>query len=204
MDSRRGQEQNVEGAGVETPDRQVIDELDVLSSVPKLGGTFGRVIGWFDTLFAWLATLALVGIAGTVILQIVGRLALPFAISWTEELSRYLFIYMVALAAGLVIRHQRNVSVELFHHWLGPRGRAGYQVLICLLVGSFAAISIPYAWVYAENGAWQTSPTLRVPMIYVFFSTVVLFSVVVFYSVIGFIEGVVAMRHPSVTDRETS
>lgn len=205
MVSRRHNGSDRLETAVDTPDKQVIEELDVLASVPRLGGLPGRVVGWFDSLFACLATLALVGIAGTVLLQIAGRLALPFSISWTEELSRYLFIYMVALSAGLVIRHQRNVNVELFHRQLGPRSRAGYQALMCLLMGGFAAITLPYAWLYAENGVWQTSPTLHVPMIYIFFSTVVLFALVVFYSVIGFIEGVVAMlRVPSRVDEETS
>ncbi|EPC00268.1 hypothetical protein L861_07165 [Litchfieldella anticariensis FP35 = DSM 16096] len=172
---------------------QVVEGLEAMSTVPKLGGVIGRVIGWIDTLFTWLATLALVGIAGAVLLQIAGRLFLPFSPAWTEELSRYLFIYMVALSAGVVIRKNRHVNVELFHHWLGLRGRAGFQVLVSLLVGGFAFIVLPYAWQYAQIGAWQTSPTLKVPMLYIFLSTVVLFALVLLYSAIGFIEGLVAL-----------
>lgn len=173
-------------------EQQVVEGLEAMSTVPKLGGPVGRVIGWLDTLFTWLATLALVGIAAAVLLQIAGRLFLPFSPAWTEELSRYLFIYMVALSAGVVIRKNRHVNVELFHHWLGPRARAGYQALVCLLVGGFAFMVLPYAWQYAQNGVWQTSPTLKVSMLYIFFSTVVLFALVLVYSAIGFIEGLVA------------
>ncbi|GGY02764.1 membrane protein [Litchfieldella qijiaojingensis] len=178
-------------------ERQVAENLDALSSVPRLGGWIGRAIGWLDTLFTWLANLALLGIAAAVLLQISGRLFLPFSPAWTEELSRYLFIYMVALSAGVVIRQHRHVNVELFHHWLGPRARAGYQALVCLLVGAFAFIVLPYAWQYAENGVWQTSPTLKVSMLYIFFSTVVLFALVLLYSAIGFIEGLLALWRPA-------
>ncbi|WP_163558976.1 TRAP transporter small permease [Halomonas sp. NO4] len=174
-------------------ERRVVDDLDALSKVPKLPGRVGWLIGWSDRLFTALATLALLGIAATVMLQIAGRLFLPFSPAWTEELSRYLFIYMVALSSGAVIHRHRHVSVELFQHWLGPRGRALYQVLVCLVVGAFALIVLPYAWAYAENGAWQTSPTLKVPMLYIFFSTVVLFALVLVYSVIGVVEGLVAL-----------
>lgn len=173
---------------------QVVDELDTLSKVPKLSGKAGHLITWSDRLFTTLATLALLGMAAAVLLQIAGRLFLPFSPAWTEELSRYLFIYMVALSSGAVIHRNRHVNVELFHHWLGPRGRALYQALLCLLVGGFAVIVLPYAWVYAQNGAWQTSPTLKVPMLYIFFSTVVLFALVLLYSAIGVIEGLVALR----------
>ncbi|MGM0782859.1 MAG: TRAP transporter small permease [Pseudomonadota bacterium] len=186
-------------------ERQVIEELDTLSKVPKLGGLPGRLIGWADRLFIGLAVLALLGIAAAVLLQIAGRLFLPFSPAWTEELSRYLFIYMVALSSGAVIHRNRHVNVELFHHWLGPRGRALYQALVCLLVGAFAAIVLPYAWVYAENGGWQTSPTLKVSMLYIFFSTVVLFALVLVYSAIGFVEGLAALWcKPPSADREPS
>ncbi|MGY6567018.1 MAG: TRAP transporter small permease [Halomonadaceae bacterium] len=183
--------------------QEVVASLEALSAVPGFRGLLGRVIGWMDRLFMLLANLALIGIAATVLLQISGRLFLPFALSWTEELSRYLFIYMVALAAGVAIRRHRHVNVELFHHLLGLRARAAYQALICLLIGGFALMVLPAAWQFAQNGAWQTSPTLRVPMLYIFFSTVVLFALVLFYSVIGFCEGVLAAWRPSVEgDRE--
>ncbi|WP_043531538.1 TRAP transporter small permease [Litchfieldella xinjiangensis] len=173
--------------------------LDAMAEVPKLKGAVGRVIGWIDTLFLVLANLALVAIAGTVLLQISGRLFLPYSPAWTEELSRYLFIYMVALSSGVALRRNRHVNVELYHHRLGLRARAGYQALISLMIGAFAGVVLPYAWLYAQNGAWQTSPTLKVPMLYIFFSTVVLYALVLFYSVVGVIEGLMAMqRKPEV------
>ncbi|MGR2740507.1 TRAP transporter small permease [Billgrantia sp. Q4P2] len=186
------------------PDGQeVMASLDALSAVPRLQGPLGRVIGWVDTLFVLLANLALIGIAATVLLQISGRLFLPFTLSWTEELSRYLFIYMVALAAGVAIRRHRHVNVELFHHLLGLRARGAYQALICLLIGGFALMALPAAWQFAQNGAWQTSPTLRVPMLYIFFSTVLLYALVLFYSAIGLVEGLAAAwRTPVDSDRE--
>lgn len=174
-------------------EQEALDQLDPLASVPTFQGGVGRLIGWVDTLFTVLAVLALLAIAGTVLLQISARLFLPFSVSWTEELSRYLFIYMVALSVGVVQRRHRNVSVELFHHHLGPHARAAYQALICLLIAGFAGVVLPYAWQYAQNGAWQTSPTLKVPMLYIFFSTVVMFALLLVYGAIGFLEGLVAI-----------
>lgn len=189
---------------MDASEHRIVEELDAPPTVPRLTGVAGRVIGWLDTLLITLATLALVGIAATVLLQIAGRVVLPSSPPWTEELSRYLFLYMVALSSGVVIRRHRNVNVELFHHWMGPRARAGYQALIGLLTGVFALIVLPYAWQYAANGAWQTSPTLKVPMLYIFFSTVVLFALVLLYSALGLVEGLLAVRRsPSQADTET-
>ncbi|MDN3525247.1 TRAP transporter small permease [Halomonas sabkhae] len=184
-------------------EQEVLEQLDPLASVPTFQGALGRLIGVIDTLFTVLAVTALVAIAGTVLLQISARLFLPFSVSWTEELSRYLFIYMVAMSSGVVLRQHRNVSVELFQHTLGLRFRAALHSLICLLIAGFALIVLPYAWQYAMNGAWQTSPTLKIPMLYIFFSTVVMFALLLFYGAIGFLEGFVAIfRSPERPDSE--
>ena len=185
-------------------EQEALESLDSMSAVPKLQGPIGRLIGWVDACFLTLAVLALVAIAATVLLQVCSRLFLPFSIAWTEELSRYLFIYMVALSAGVVMRQHRNISVELFHHMLGPRMKAAFQALICLMIGVFAFLVLPYAWQYAQNGTWQTSPTLRVPMLYIFFSTVVTFALLLVYSVLGCLEGIIAMCRPSVPREQES
>ncbi len=177
-----------------TPGRHSPDDATKAApAVPRLMGPVGRLVDWIERLFTVLAVLALLGLATAVLVQIGSRLFLPFSASWTEELSRYLFIYMVAFAAGVVLRHNRNVSVELVPHWLGPRGLGAYQVFVCTLTGGFALVVLPYAWQFARNGAWQTSPTLGMPMFYVFLATVVLFSLVLLHSVVGAIEGMLAM-----------
>lgn len=186
-----------------TLEEEALESLDSMSAVPKLQGPIGRMIGWVDTCFLTLAVVALVAIAATVLLQISSRLFLPFSIAWTEELSRYLFVYMVALSVGVVLRRNRNISVELFHHLLAPRMQAAFQVLICMLIGLFAFLVLPYAWQYAQNGAWQTSPTLQVPMLYIFFSTVVTFALLLVYSVLGCLEGIIAMCRSSASLQES-
>lgn len=176
-----------------TIEQEAIESLDTLAAVPGFQGIVGRMIGWFDTLFTGLAVMALVAIAATVLLQIAARLFLPFSPVWTEELSRYLFIYMVALAVGTVLRKNRNISVELFHHRLGVRARAAYQALICLTIAAFAWVVLPHAWQFSQNGAWQIAPTLKIPMLYIFFATVAMFGLLLIYAIIGFLEGAIAM-----------
>ncbi|MCI0510882.1 TRAP-type C4-dicarboxylate transport system permease small subunit [Chromohalobacter marismortui] len=181
------------------------DPLHDIAEIPPLGGVFGRLVKGLDRLFALLASLALLGIAAVVILQIVARVALPFAPAWTEELSRYLFIYLVALSSGLVLRRNRHVNVELFQHLLSRRGQLMYRALCCLAVGLFAAGMVPYAMQYAQIGAFQTSPTLKIPMNYIFFSTVTLFGLSALYAAIGLTEACVALtRDATHHSRETS
>jgi TRAP-type C4-dicarboxylate transport system permease small subunit len=147
-----------------------------------------------DRLFALLAIITLLAIAAVVMLQVVSRFTLPSSPVWTEELSRYLFIYLIVLSSGLVIRQNRHVRLELFQHALSPRYQAVYQALCHLLTGAFAAYILPYAWTYAMIGRWQTSPALEVPMVWIFLSMVVFFALTVVYSTLGAISAFSDLR----------
>lgn len=178
----------------ETDIHQDIQEnLEILTRVPRLGGPIGRLAGALDRVLLTLAVIALVGLSLTVLLQVASRLFLPITLSWTEELTRYLFIYMVAMGAGVVQHRHRHVNVELYHGWLGFRGRAAYLALISAITFAFTLMVLPNAWQFAQIGAFQTSPTLRIPMLYIFFSSVVLFGTLLLYSLIGLAEGIIAM-----------
>ncbi|RKR04359.1 TRAP-type C4-dicarboxylate transport system permease small subunit [Kushneria sinocarnis] len=172
------------------------------AQVPALGGLAGRLMRGLDRLLALLSALSLLGIVVVVVPQIVSRLMLPITLSWTEELSRYLFIWMVALSAGLILRRRRHITLELFQHRLGRRGRALHQGVVCLVLGGFSLIALSPAWRFAGVGAFQTSPTLGIPMIWIFVSMTMLLALVLFYSVIGLLEAVLAMRGPRRTNRE--
>lgn len=177
----------------DTPQTDVQESLEILNRVPRLGGPLGYLADVLDRILLALAVIALIGLSLTVLLQVASRLFLPITIAWTEEITRYLFIYMVSLGAGVVLHRHRNVNVELFHGWLGYRGRAAYLALISLITVGFTLMVLPNAWKFAQIGAFQTSPTLRVPMIYVFFSSVLLFGSLLFYGLICALEGIIAL-----------
>ncbi|MDH4574251.1 TRAP transporter small permease [Salinicola acroporae] len=173
--------------------QEIQENLETLTRVPRLGGPIGRLANALDRVLLTLAVIALVGLSLTVLLQVASRLFLPITLSWTEELTRYLFIYMVAMGAGVVQHRHRHVNVELFHGRLGFRGRAAYLALVSAITCAFTLVVLPNAWQFAQIGAFQTSPTLRIPMLYIFFSSVVLFATLLLYSLIGLAEGIIAM-----------
>lgn len=135
-----------------------------------------------DRVFAVLAISALLGIIAVVLLQVISRFLLPSSPIWTEELSRYLFIYLIVLSSGLVISQNRHVRLELFQAALNPILTKVYHIFCHVLAGSFALYILPYAIKYAQIGRWQTSPALEVPMYWAFLSVSFFFALTAFYS----------------------
>ena len=166
----------------------------------RIARLLDAAIELFDRVFAALAVGAFIAIIAVVLLQVVSRYALPQSPPWTEEASRYLFVYLVVLPSGLVIARNRHVRLELFHERLSPRWTAAYHVTVHVLVGTFAAYALPFSWQYASIGQMQTSPALGLPMVYVFASTVLFFALVVLYSIVGSVRAITALRSEALGD----
>ncbi len=59
------------------------------------------------------ASVALIAMVATVSLQVVGRAGLAHPPIWTEELSRWLFVWMILLGLPEVERKQAHLQVDL-------------------------------------------------------------------------------------------
>ncbi|MEM1124879.1 MAG: TRAP transporter small permease subunit, partial [Bacteroidota bacterium] len=60
------------------------------------------------------------GLIGSVLLQIFARFFLTNTPAWTEEASRLFFIYAMAFAAGLALKSDEYVALDLFFEKLSP------------------------------------------------------------------------------------
>jgi TRAP-type C4-dicarboxylate transport system permease small subunit len=151
----------------------------------KLERAIKLILHITDRLFALLSVLALLAIVAVVILQVFSRFLLPSSPIWTEELSRYLFIYLIVMGSGLVISKNQHVRLELFQSALNATWTKVYQLFCHLLAGGFSIYILPYAYKYAQVGRWQTSPALEVPMYWAFLSVSFFFALTAFYSLMS-------------------
>ncbi len=61
--------------------------------------------------------------------QVIMRYVVGRSLSWSEELSRYLFIFFVYAGISYGVRMKRHVRVEAFTLWLPERTQAWIRVL---------------------------------------------------------------------------
>ena len=122
-----------------------------------------------------LGTLAATaGFAACVLLQIVARLALPAAPSWTEEAARLCFVWAVGCAGGLALRDRAYVAFDVVYRRLPARWRrpssAAIDAATALLFGLFTVAAARFTWM----GLAERAPTLRFPMAVAFAGVLVL------------------------------
>lgn len=123
----------------------------------------------------WGCVLSLASMVAVVALQVIVRLIPGMgAPSWTEELSRILFIYSVAFGAGLGIRGNAFVKLDLIEEYCSKRTYRILQLVIHSCVGVFSLLLVWYAWRFAGGAGRETSPVLGINMTLVFTSMVLM------------------------------
>jgi len=121
----------------------------------------------------------------TVLIQIFTRY-LPLGISfiWTEEMTRFLFIYSVAFSAPLAMKKREYVNVDLILNVLPEYVRQIFDIFIDLLSCVLFTIVFFQAIKFAKLGIGQTSPAMRIPA-YIGFSSIMLLAIFVLYYGLG-------------------
>ena len=122
-------------------------------------------------LLSCLAVVGMIGYIGAVVIQVFSRTFLPSVPSWTEEAARYLFIYSVAIGAGIVAMKDEYARVDILTAKLPAGFKKCYEILVCLILIVFdvylAYYSIP-KFVFLRFR--MVSTAMQLPMQWINFS----------------------------------
>jgi TRAP-type C4-dicarboxylate transport system permease small subunit len=111
-------------------------------------------------------TLAILSIL--VILQVIYRYALGSPLTWTEEIARYLQIWMIMLGSALVMRKGGHLAIDLVTASLPKKVKRVTDLISQIAVIFFFSIVFYYGIFLAVNAARQTSPATKIPMSFVY------------------------------------
>lgn len=119
-------------------------------------------------LLTWAMSLAVVILIVPVSLQIFSRFTdlIPRYI-WTEEMSRFFFIWMVMLGAMVAVRERLHFDVDLWTE-LTPRQDAALRIVSNVFVLAFSGVMIWWGIEFTQFGWNQTSELADLPMWLIF------------------------------------
>jgi len=110
------------------------------------------VIRRLTRLVEWMLTALSILIFVVVFLQVLFRYLLRQPLFWSEELPRYLLIWMCFLAAAVAQKHDAHINITLC---LAPLSTRARQVLKILT----DAVILVFFWVLIYSGSLVTSIT---------------------------------------------
>jgi TRAP-type C4-dicarboxylate transport system permease small subunit len=124
----------------------------------------------FDVIEQGLGVLFLLVMFVSVLIQIFFRYVLQSPLTWTEEASRYSFIWTVLLGAAFAVRRKEHVVMEV----LVKRFPATLQRYISLVLNVIIFISLiyllPVSWKFFYFMKNVSAPTMNISWGFLFFS----------------------------------
>ncbi|MFW6077222.1 MAG: TRAP transporter small permease [Hyphomicrobiales bacterium] len=115
-------------------------------------------VGWDDSLVLivfWV-------LAGVVFLQFFTRYILNDSYTWTEEIARYLLIWVTFFGLFMVVRKQSNVAVEIFYRWLPLTLRRVLSTVVDVIAVMFYAAAT-YLCILLALRTQQSMTSIDVP-----------------------------------------
>lgn len=134
----------------------------------------------YNKFMSYLGLICLGGFIVSVLIRVISRTFLPKTPSWTEELARYLFIYMVAFGASVAVHKKEFVAVDLIIDFLPKIIRKLIELVInivLLLFVTFVLLKSVLGFAILEYR--MVSTAMQVPMQYIYFSMIILFGLLI-------------------------
>lgn len=102
-------------------------------------------------------------------IQVFSRYILGMSLSWSEEITRYLFIWSAFLSVSLCTRKCISIKIDQFIQLFPKRGKSLWKALNLTVEFVFFVYLIPYSFIYLKNTieSGQVSPACGIPMYYV-------------------------------------
>jgi len=124
------------------------------------------------------SVLSFIGMMVCVVIQVCSRFLMDNAPSWTEELSRFFFIYGVSFGLGLSFRHGTIIKLDILQRFVSKRVNDTIELFINVMIAGFGFFMTIYALRFASIGMNEKSPALEINMLFAFAAIPVMMMVI--------------------------
>lgn len=117
----------------------------------------------------WFSCVAMMIMLVTIFAQVITRYGFNYTPEWSEELARFLFVYVVFLGSALIMGESGHLAVEFLpNHFKGkPFGK--FLEILALVSGYiFVAILFFQGYKMASVMTFQTAPGLEISMSFIY------------------------------------
>ena len=136
--------------------------------------TIGRVLKYGALVSTW-------GLVVTVLVQIICRFTPLATPSWTEEASRIFFIYAMSFAAGLAMKNDFYVHLDMFYNRFPQKFQEFLVKTIPIITFLLFAIMAVYSIKFVILGVPEKSPSMGFNMGVAFFSMFIMAISICYY-----------------------
>jgi TRAP-type C4-dicarboxylate transport system permease small subunit len=109
-----------------------------------------------------LAILLLALSAAFMIMQVLLRYLFSFSFPWTEELSRYMMVYVTFFASAILLREDQNPRVDIVYMRLPKRVKFVFNTVFYILILVLMVVLFQQGLKAVTSSAGELTPSLRI------------------------------------------
>ena len=149
-----------------------------------------RIADIIERLLQGLVVLSIAAIAALLNVSVFFRYVLNAALTWTNELSRYLLILSVFCGGAIAARHRMLAEVRFVVDGLPRSVRRGTRALSHGLVTCFLVLCIvsPRALIERAARTGTLSAAMQIPMVWVYHMVRIGFAVILLFVLFGIVD----------------
>lgn len=119
-----------------------------------------------EKLEEWILIISFMFLVGLVFTQVFFRYVISHSLGWSEELSRYILVWIAWISACYIIRSGKHIRIETVKNKLPKSAQIWVEALVLALWSVFALFLAIEGWqlVMGVQTTGQVSPSLGVPM----------------------------------------
>ncbi len=119
-----------------------------------------------DRCINWFLALLMSGMVVIVSAQVWYRFILNDPLSWSEEASRYLFVWISFMGAAAGVRYQVHLGIDLMEKILPAGGYRIAVIIVNLIIQVFLLMIIYWGFKILGVIQFQESPSMHISMRY--------------------------------------
>ncbi|WP_223828066.1 TRAP transporter small permease [Vreelandella titanicae] len=146
-----------------------------------------RTERFLDSILQPVVFAGMAALIGVITLQIVSRVLFT-AVGWTEEVARFLLVWITFLAGTLAFQRGRHIAVTFVVDALPGRLRQIARIAALLVVLAFMITLIVIGYRYMQVQSFQKSASLRLSMTYVYAVMPICAAIMAWYALVDIIE----------------
>lgn len=121
-----------------------------------------------EKIMEYLVALIMFSLIMVVFTQVLLRYVLRTSLPWTEEMARYLFVWLVFIATSVCVKKQAHLGIDFLIIRLPQEVQRHFYTLSLVLSLAFSIVVVYKGYDLLSRSGDQISPMLHVPMSFVY------------------------------------
>jgi C4-dicarboxylate transporter DctQ subunit len=112
--------------------------------------SFIRALDAVATACGWISRGLLAAMTVIVLAQVCTRYVFGFSFKWSEEVARYLMVWMVMLSASVALRDNAHIRVDFFTQMMSPRLVHALTLVTRIAIVGYLGVLTWQGWLTAQ------------------------------------------------------